>query len=97
MQHTDTHDWRIDGAQFPELIEGALCEAAPDSGAQLAGEMAIAESTLRTRWLTWLERVAPMELMRTAAGDTDLARSLALEFKQVPSKNNLEIILLTLK
>ena len=93
MQHTDTHDWRTDGAQaphsdaqFPDLIEGELCEGAPYSGAQLAGELAIAESTLRTRWLPWLERVAPVELLRTEAGYTDLARSLALEFKQVPSK-----------
>jgi hypothetical protein len=46
----------------------------------------IAESTLRTRWLPWLERVAPVELLKTAEGYTDLARSLALEFKQVPSK-----------
>ncbi|NMF84660.1 hypothetical protein [Nodosilinea sp. P-1105] len=93
MQHTDTHDWRTDGAQaphsdaqFPDLIEGELCEGAPYSGAQLAGELAIAESTLRTRWLPWLERVAPMELLKTDDGYTDLARSLALEFKQVPSK-----------
>ena len=53
---------------------------------QLAGELAIAESTLRTRWLPWLERVAPVELLKTEAGYTDLARSLALEFKQIPSK-----------
>lgn len=59
---------------------------APYGGGQLAGELAIAESTLRTRWLPWLERVAPVELLKTEAGYTDLARSLALEFKQVPSK-----------
>ncbi|MEA5449677.1 hypothetical protein VB780_13915 [Leptolyngbya sp. CCNP1308] len=68
------------------MIEGELCEGAPYSGAQLAGELAIAESTIRTRWLPWLERVAPVELLKTDAGYTDLARSLALEFKQVPSK-----------
>ena len=93
MQHTQTHDRRAGsaqaphrGAQFPEIIDGELCEGAPYSGAQLAGELAIAESTLRTRWLPWLERVAPVELLKTEAGYTDLARSLALEFKQVPSK-----------
>lgn len=93
MQQTQTHDWRTSsaqaphrGAQFSEVIEGELCEGAPYSGAQLAGELAIAESTLRTRWLPWLERVAPVELLKTEAGYTDLARSLALEFKQVPSK-----------
>lgn len=93
MQQSETHDRRAHGAQdphrgaqFPEVIEGELCEGAPYSGAQLAGELAIAESTLRTRWLPWLERVAPIELLRTPEGYTDLARSLALEFKQVPSK-----------
>ena len=93
MQHTQTHDWRAHGAhephssaQFPAVIEGELCEGAPYTSAELAGELAIAESTLRTRWLPWLERVAPVELLKTEAGYTDLARSLALEFKQVPSK-----------
>jgi hypothetical protein len=93
MQHTHTHDQRASraqsphrGAQLPDVIEGELCEGAPYSGAQLAGELAIAESTLRTRWLPWLEKVAPVELLRTLEGYTDLARSLALEFKQIPSK-----------
>ena len=93
MQHTQPHDWRTSSAQAPhrgaqltEVIEGELCEGAPYGGGQLAGELAIAESTLRTRWLPWLERVAPVELLKTEAGYTDLARSLALEFKQLPSK-----------
>ena len=93
MQHTQTHDWRTltaqephSSAQFPAVIEGELCEGAPYTSAELADELAIAESTLRTRWLLWLERVAPVELLKTEAGYTDLARSLALEFKQVPSK-----------
>jgi hypothetical protein len=93
MQHTQPHDWRTSsaqtphrGAQFPEVIEGELCEGAPYSGTQLAGELAIAESTLRTRWLPWLERVAPVALLKTEAGYSDLARSLALEFKHVPSR-----------
>ena len=51
-----------------EVIEGELCEGAPYGGGQLAGELAIAESTLRTRWLPWLERVAPVELLKTAEG-----------------------------
>jgi len=93
MQHPQPHDWRTSSAQTPhrgaqltEVIEGELCEGAPYSGGQLAEELEIAESTLRTRWLPWLERVAPVELLKTEAGYTDLARSLALEFKQVPSK-----------
>lgn len=93
MQHTNTHDGRTGAVQSPhwgapmeEVIEGELCEGAPYSGAQLAQELAIAESTLRTRWLPWLEKVAPLELLRTDLGYTELARSLAQEFKQVPSK-----------
>jgi hypothetical protein len=93
MQRIETHDWRAHSAQephtsaqFPAVIEGELCEGAPYTSAELAGELAIAESTLRTRWLPWLERVAPVELLKTTEGYTDLARSLALEFKQVPSK-----------
>ena len=95
MQHTQPHDWRTSSAQAPhrgaqltEVIEGELCEGAPYGGGQLAGELAIAESTLRTRWLPWLERVAPVELLKTAEGYTDLARSLALEFKQIPSRKS---------
>jgi len=93
MQHTNTHDGRTGavqsphrGAQVGEVIDGELCEGAPYGGAQLAQELAIAESTLRTRWLPWLEKVAPLELLRTDLGYTELARSLAQEFKQVPSK-----------
>lgn len=93
MQHTKMHNWRTPsaqaphrGAQFSEVIEGELCEGAPYGGAQLASELAIAESTLRTRWMSWLEKVAPVELLRSPEGYTDLARSLALEFKQVPSR-----------
>ncbi|MEM9008749.1 MAG: hypothetical protein AAGE59_35215 [Cyanobacteria bacterium P01_F01_bin.86] len=93
MQHIQTHDDRASIAQEPhspaqasELIEGELVEGAPYSGAQLAMELAIAESTFRTRWLPWLQKVAPMELLKTEDGYTELARSLALEFRQVPSK-----------
>jgi hypothetical protein len=52
----------------------------------LADELEIGESTFRTRWLDWLLKVAPIELLKTDDGYTELARSLALEFKQVPSK-----------
>ena len=59
---------------------------APYSSHQLADELAVAESTFRTRWLGWLARVAPLELLKTDEGYTELACSLALEFKQLPSK-----------
>lgn len=90
MQHTETHDLRATGAQSPHrgahILEAELVEAAPYSSAQLASELAIAESTFRTRWLHWLKQVAPLELLKTEDGYTELARSLALEFKAVPSK-----------
>jgi len=96
MQHIETHDSRASDAQeahtaaqaahMPECIEGELIEGAPYSGKQLADELEIGESTFRTRWLDWLLKVAPIELLKTDDGYTELARSLALEFKQVPSK-----------
>lgn len=93
MQHIKPHDFRASSAQEPhtaaqatELIEGELVEGAPYSGKELAAELAIGESTFRTRWLPWLQKVAPIELLKTDDGYTELARSLALEFKQVPSK-----------
>ena len=89
MQHIQTHDDRAPIAQEPhilaqasELIEGELVKGAPYSGAQLAMELAIAlragfanaESIFRTRWLPWLQKVAPMELLKTEDGYTELAR-----------------------
>jgi|GEM_PF-1716831 len=93
MQHINSHDFRTSSAQEPhtsaqvaELIEGELVEGAPYSGKELAEELGIADSTLRNRWFPWLLKVAPIELLKTDDGYTELARSLALEFKQVPSK-----------
>ncbi|MDB9529923.1 hypothetical protein PN498_28310 [Oscillatoria sp. CS-180] len=93
MQHIEPQASRATVAQeahtvahIPELIEGELIEGAPYAGKQLAAELTIGESTFRTRWLPWLQKVAPVELLKTDEGYTELARSLALEFKQVPSK-----------
>ena len=95
MQHIETQASRASAAQqthtvaqIPELIEGELVEGAPYAGKQLAAELGIGESTFRTRWLPWLQKVAPVELLKTDEGYTELARSLALEFKQVPSKKS---------
>ncbi|MEE4204490.1 MAG: hypothetical protein V2I45_12740 [Halieaceae bacterium] len=93
MQHIDPHGFRAPGApephtaaQVPEFIEGELIAGAPYAGKQLAEELKIGESTFRTRWLDWLLKVAPIELLKTDDGYTELARSLALEFQQVPNK-----------
>ena len=76
-----------------QIFEGELVEentgishGAPYSSRELAEELDIADSTLRTRWLPWLRRVAPMELLLEGKEYTELARSLLTEFAQVPSK-----------
>lgn len=101
MQHIETQDFSTTVAQelhtlaqASDLIEVEVVAGAPCAGAQLATELAIGESTFRTRWLPWLQKVAPVELLKTDEGYTGLVRwrsrpcgvSLALEFKQVPSK-----------
>lgn len=82
-------------AQLPHgVIEAELLEAdppgighpAPYTATELAAELAIAESTLRTRWLPWIQKVAPVELLVSDAGYTELARSLFNEFAQLPAK-----------
>ncbi|MGB3493871.1 MAG: hypothetical protein WBA57_14170 [Elainellaceae cyanobacterium] len=76
-----------------QIFEGELVEentgishGAPYSSRELAEELGIADSTLRTRWLPWLRRVAPVELLLEGKEYTELARSLLTEFAQVPSK-----------
>lgn len=81
----EAHSFLHEDAQI-EAVEAEIIEGAPYSGHQLTDELAVAESTFRTRWMSWLERVAPIELLKTDEGYTELARSLALEFKQVPSR-----------
>ena len=81
---------RADVVQKPhsfvqDVIEAELI-AAPYTAQQLADELAIAESTLRTRWLPWIQKVAPVELLVDEAGYTELARSLFREFSQLPKK-----------
>ena len=67
-------------------IEILIDHPAPYTSYELAGELAIAESTLRTRWLPWLQKVAPIELLVDNSGYTELARSLFSEFSQLPKK-----------
>ena len=69
-----------------ELVEPGITHSAPYTSHELAGLLRIGESTLRTRWLPWLQKVAPIELLVTDAGYTDLARSLAQEFSELPKK-----------
>jgi hypothetical protein len=80
-------------AQLPhEVIEAEFVEEsgighpAPYTSTELATELAIAESTLRTRWLPWLLKVAPVELLVDDSGYTELARSLFREFSKLSKK-----------
>ena len=80
-------------AQFNrDVIQGELVEppmithSAPYTSQELADSLGIADSTLRTRWLPWLQKAAPIELLVDAQGYTELARSLLNDFAQIPSK-----------
>jgi hypothetical protein len=63
-----------------------ISHPAPYSSQELATELGVAESTVRTRWLPWIQKVAPVELLVDEAGYTELARSLLTEFSQIPTK-----------
>ena len=52
---------------------------------ELAEEFEVASSTLRTRWFPWLEKVAPIQLLKTENGYTEFARTLFSEFKGIDS------------
>lgn len=52
---------------------------------QIAQEFAIADSTVRTRWLPWLIQVAPIVLLRDDGGYTELAHTLFSEFAKLHS------------
>ncbi|NER78973.1 MAG: hypothetical protein F6K42_05220 [Leptolyngbya sp. SIO1D8] len=69
-----------------EILPEAIAHPAPYSSRELALDLGVAESTLRTRWLPWINRVAPTELLVTDAGYTELARTLFSDFATVSSK-----------
>lgn len=81
--------------QPAHIVEAEIVEAGPRTGIshpapyssqELADELGVAESTVRTRWLPWIQKVAPVELLVDEGGHTELARSLLTEFSQIPSK-----------
>ena len=69
--HTSAHVIEVE-----VLEESRIHHGEPFTVEELAHELNIASSTLRTRWFPWLLKVAPLELLRTDAGYTQLARSL---------------------
>jgi hypothetical protein len=70
----------------PETTPPAIDHPAPYTSHELAAALGVAESTVRSRWLPWLQKVAPVELLVGDAGYTELARSLFSEFAQLPAK-----------
>jgi hypothetical protein len=72
------------GAQPAHILEGEIVEedgspssighGAPYTSQELAQELGVAESTVRTRWLPWIQKVAPVELLADGRGYTELAR-----------------------
>lgn len=90
----DSHKAPHSSAQnFVQVAETVQVEVVPEinhpapyCSDELASELGIAESTLRTRWFSWLQKVAPVELLTMEGGYTELARSLFSEFAQLPSK-----------
>ncbi|MEL6605344.1 MAG: hypothetical protein AAFP20_19190 [Cyanobacteria bacterium J06614_10] len=43
----------------------------------------VSDVTVRTRWLKWLKKVAPAQLLKTEAGYSELAHTLFAEFAKV--------------
>ena len=56
------------------------------TGQQLADLYGVSEATVRNRWLKWLCKVAPEELLRSSDGYTELAYALYEEFAKVDKK-----------
>ena len=54
---------------------------------ELAQELGIGDSTLRTRWFEWICKVAPVGLLKDGHSFTELARTLFHEFKSIPKKS----------
>ena len=79
--HTDSH---MD-AQLAH-IPAQDAHTAFYSSADLAQELGVGESTVRTRWFDWIVQVAPKSTLKEARGYTELARTLFHEFAQVQKR-----------
>ncbi|MBE9179121.1 hypothetical protein IQ268_11165 [Oculatella sp. LEGE 06141] len=71
MEHVSEHNTRTPSAHY--------------SAQQIAIEhedLGIKEVTIRTRWFSWLTKVAPEPLLKTKQGFTELARTLFEDFAE---------------
>ena len=57
------------------------------SSADLAQELGVGESTVRTRWFDWIAQVAPTSTLKESRGYTELARTLFHEFAGVEKRD----------
>ena len=57
------------------------------SSGDLAQELGVGESTVRTRWFEWIAQVAPSSLLKESRGYTELARTLFHEFAEIEKRD----------
>ena len=62
----------------------------PYTAVQLAKWCGVGDATIRNRWFDWLLKVAPEPLLKEGKGYSELARTLFLEFKEIPQNNREE-------
>ena len=65
----------------------------PYTGVQISEWCSVSEATVRNRWFGWLLKVAPEVLLKEGKGYSELARSLFLEFKDIPQNKRDEWVL----
>lgn len=71
----------------PHVLPHVIAHSAAHySGVEIAQMYDVAESTIRSRWLPWLLKVAPGDLLKNDQGYTELARSLFEEFSRCDRK-----------
>jgi len=75
LAHIPAHDAHIDA---PVIFYAS---------ADLAQELGVGESTVRTRWFEWIAQVAPKSTLKESRGYTELARTLFHEFAGVEKRD----------
>ncbi|MEM7770798.1 MAG: hypothetical protein AAF327_09830 [Cyanobacteria bacterium P01_A01_bin.37] len=86
QSHADVHTTAHLSAPFAPL--NAHVDAPSFySSTELAEELGVSESTIRTRWFDWLTKVVPQTLLKESQGYTDLARTLFQEFSAVEKRD----------
>lgn len=85
-QHTQPHSDRTP-ERTPERT------GAPYSAQQIAqrhADLKVKEVTVRTRWFPWLEKVAPLALLKDKKGYTELAAEMFDDFAQKVKREGMD-------